>query len=213
MPALLGLGVVSKDPVSCHVGRGGGLGLCPPRCSICERRGREPEAFARFYDAHAEALLAYLARRVYNADVAVELTAEVFAQAYLARDRFRGSTDSTAAAWLYTIAKRQLARHYRKRRVEGRAIRRLGIQRPGLDDQEAARIEELAELAELRSELSRLSVRNREALQLRVIEDVPYAEVARRLGTSEQTARARVSRGLKALAAALDAVDFKEAGV
>lgn len=181
------------------------------------RSVREPEAFARFYDAHAEALLTYLARRVYDADVVVDLTAEVFAQAYLARDRFRGSTDSTAAAWLYTIAKRQLARYYRKRRVEARAVRRLGIQRPALDDQQEAQIEELAELAELRrklrSELSRLSVRNREALQLRVIEDLPYAEVARRLGISEQTARARVSRGLKALAAALNAIpDFKETG-
>lgn len=181
------------------------------------RSVREPEAFAHFYDAHAEALLAYLARRVYDADVVVDLTAEVFAQAYLARDRFRGSTDSTAAAWLYTIAKRQLARYYRKRRVEARAVRRLGIQRPALDDQQEAQIEELAELAELRrklrSELSRLSVRNREALQLRVIEDLPYAEVARRLGISEQTARARVSRGLKALAAALNAIpDFKETG-
>lgn len=181
------------------------------------RSVREPEAFARFYDAHAEALLRYLARRVYDADVVVDLTAEVFAQAYLARDCFRGSTDSTAAAWLYTIAKRQLARYYRKRRVEARAVRRLGIQLPTLDDQQEAQIEELAALAELRwkvrSELSRLSVRNREALQLRVIEDLPYAEVARRLGISEQTARARVSRGLKALAAALNAIpDFKEAG-
>ena len=180
------------------------------------RSAREPEAFARFYDVHAEALLTYLARRVYDADAAVDLTAEVFAQAYLARGRFRGSTNSTAAAWLYTIARRQLARYYRKRRVEGRAVRRLGIERPALDAQQEARIEELADLAELRMELhgvlGRLSVHNREALQLRVIDDLPYSEVARRLGTSEQAARARVSRGLKALAAALNAVDFKEAG-
>ena len=87
------------------------------------RSTREPEAFARFYDEHAEALLAYLAKRVFDADAALDLTAETFAQAYLARQRFRGSTDEAAAAWLYRIAKRQLARYFRKGRAE-RNVRR-----------------------------------------------------------------------------------------
>jgi hypothetical protein len=30
------------------------------------RSAREPEAFTRFYDEHAERLLAYMARRVYE---------------------------------------------------------------------------------------------------------------------------------------------------
>lgn len=178
------------------------------------RSAREPEAFAGFYDDHAEGLLAYLARRVYDVDAALDLTAETFAQAYLGRRRFRGSTDAAAAAWLYAIARRQLARYFRKGSVERRALRRLGIQPPQLDEEQQARIEELAELAALRSvlrvELGRLSPAHREALQLRIVEELPYPEVARRLSISEQTARARVSRGLKALAAALDAVPAKE---
>lgn len=178
------------------------------------RSTREPEAFARFYDDHAEALLAYLAKRVFDADAALDLTAETFAQAYLARQRFRGSTDEAAASWLYSIAKRQLARYFRKGRAERKALRRLGIEPPRLDEEQHARIEELAELAALRSvlrvELGRLSRAHREALQLRVVEELPYPEVARRLSISEQTARARVSRGLKALAAALNATPAKE---
>jgi RNA polymerase sigma-70 factor (ECF subfamily) len=40
----------------------------------------------------------------------------------------------------------------------------------------------------------------REALRLRVIEELPYDDVARRLACSELTARQRVSRGLRRLA-------------
>jgi RNA polymerase sigma-70 factor (ECF subfamily) len=40
----------------------------------------------------------------------------------------------------------------------------------------------------------------REALRLRVIEELPYDEVARRLACTEQSARQRVSRGLRRLA-------------
>jgi DNA-directed RNA polymerase specialized sigma24 family protein len=56
----------------------------------------------------------------------------------------------------------------------------------------------------LAEELSRLGGGQREALRLRVVEDLPYPEVASSLGVTEATARARVSRGLRALAAALE---------
>ena len=175
---------------------------------MLRRSGREPEAFTRFYDQHAQRLLAFLARRVYDVDTAFDLTAETFAQAYLARRRFRGATDGEAAAWLYTIARRQLARYFRKARVERKALERIGVDPPLLDDDQRMRIEELAELVDLRGalrlELARLSCAHRDALELRVVEELPYSEVASRLGISEPAARARVSRALRALAAALD---------
>lgn len=172
------------------------------------RSAREPEAFVRFYDEHAERLLAYLTRRVCDADVAFDLMSETFAQAYAGRGRFRGSTEAAARAWLYKIAKRQVARYFRKGAAEHRALARLGIDPPALDDEQRERIEELADLHALRRtlrvELERLSVAEREALELRVVRELPYPEVASRLGVSEEAARARVSRGLRALAAALD---------
>src|SRR6478672_4080510 len=173
-----------------------------------QRSARNPEAFARFYVEHAEGLLAYLARRVHDPDLALELTAESFAQAYIGRVRFRGSTDAEAAGWLYGIARRQLALYFRKGAVERRALTRLGIEVPHFDDEQKARLEDLASLddvrASLRIELERLSDGQRQALELRVVEELPYREVARRLRVSEGAARVRVARGLKALAAALD---------
>jgi RNA polymerase sigma-70 factor (ECF subfamily) len=52
--------------------------------------------------------------------------------------------------------------------------------------------------------MSELSTAQRDALRLRVVDDLPYSTVAARLGISEPTARARVSRALRALAQAFD---------
>ena len=172
------------------------------------RSRREPEAFARFYEEHVESLLAYVMRRVWDVDVALDLTAESFAQSYLSRRRFRGSTEAEAAGWLYGIARRQLALYFRRSAVEKRALQRLGLQAPRFTEEEESRLRELAEPDDLRAavrlELERLSAAQREALQLRVVDELPYADVADSLGISQQAARARVARGLKALAAALD---------
>jgi RNA polymerase sigma-70 factor (ECF subfamily) len=79
---------------------------------------------------------------------------------------------------------------------------------PQIHDDDIAEIEERAGLADLRArvraELERLSAEQREALRLRVVEERSYEEVADALGISEQAARARVSRGLRALAQSLE---------
>ena len=66
------------------------------------RRAREdPRAFAEFYARESEPLLVYFARRTLDAQAAVDLCAETFAQAFAGRDRFRGRTEQEARGWLY----------------------------------------------------------------------------------------------------------------
>ena len=173
------------------------------------RRARsDPEAFADYYRRHFESVLAYLTRRACDAEVGLDLTAETFAQAFIGRHRFRGSTQQEAEGWLFQIAKRQLSRYLRRGKLEVRAVKQLGIEIPRLDDERRARIEELADLNGIRSvlaaELSELSNGQREAVRLRVVEELSYVEVAARLRISEQAARLRVSRALRSLAAALE---------
>src|SRR4051812_18123736 len=72
-----------------------------------------PEAFGELYDRHAEALLRFFARRTFDPDVAAELTAETFAQAFVSRMKFVPQGGG-AAAWLYGIAKHQLSRFHRR---------------------------------------------------------------------------------------------------
>jgi RNA polymerase sigma factor (sigma-70 family) len=180
----------------------------PTPADQLRRSVSQPEAFGDFFDAYFEDLLRYLTRRTCDVEAGLDLTAESFAQAYLSRRRFRGSTDGEAAAWLYRIAKRQLARYFKKGAAEQRALGRLGLEQPELDLETERQIERFASLDEVRTvlsaELNELSPARREALQLRVIDELPYREVARRLEISEDAARARVSRALRELAVALN---------
>jgi RNA polymerase sigma-70 factor, ECF subfamily len=57
---------------------------------------------------------------------------------------------------------------------------------------------------EVTAQLARLPPEQRDALRMRFVDELGYPEVARRLQVSEDAARARVSRGLRRLAAALD---------
>lgn len=157
----------------------------------------DADAIADLYDQHARALLAFLARRAADPEAAVDLLAETFAAAFKDRRRFRGDDP---LPWLYGIARHQLAGYFRRGRVERRALERLGVQRRELTETEYDRIEELAGLGgEVSAALASLKPEHRDAVRLRVVEERPYPEVARALGISEQTARARVSRALRAL--------------
>jgi RNA polymerase sigma-70 factor (ECF subfamily) len=164
--------------------------------------------FDELYRREGEGVLMFFTRRALDPEVALDLTAETFAQAYIGWRRLRGDSNEERQAWLYTIARRRLSRYLRKGHVERSGLRRLGIQIPSMHEDDLALIDERAGLGELRAalsvELSQLSGEQQRALQLRIVEEQPYEEVARNLGISEMAARARVSRGLRALAHALE---------
>jgi RNA polymerase sigma factor (sigma-70 family) len=163
----------------------------------------EPGAFAVLYRRHAEDLLRYFARRTLDPEAAAELTAETFAQAFASRTTYR-DTGANGVAWIYGVARHQLGRFFRSGRVDREARRRLGMPERELPLADYERIEDLVDFAPIRGALEEalrtLGADQREALRLRVIEELPYTEVARRLACTEQNARQRVSRGLRRLA-------------
>jgi RNA polymerase sigma factor (sigma-70 family) len=164
--------------------------------------------FDDLYRRESEGVLVFFTRRTFDPEIALDLTAETFAQAYVGWRRLRGHSREERQAWLYTIARRQLSHYLRRGRVERDALVRLGIQVPVAHEDDLRIIEQRAELTELRctvgDELGRLTTEQRRALELRVVQERPYEEVAREMGISEPAARARVSRGLRALGRALD---------
>jgi len=156
----------------------------------------DPAAFRTLYERYAETVHGYLRRRTGDGDAAYDLTAETFAQAWQARERFRDEAGGCAGPWLYGIARNVLAMSVRKRRLEREAAERLGILTAA---DAASAVPQEAWLQGLDELLGELPDGQREALELRVIDDLAYAQVARNLGTSEQSARVRVHRGLAAL--------------
>jgi RNA polymerase sigma factor (sigma-70 family) len=174
---------------------------------------RTPDAFTEVYRAHARPILLHLTRRTYDPDLALDLTAETFAQAFASRGRFRGTTPADEAAWLFGIANHVLSRTLRRGRAERRALHRLGLEPPDRTSDDLERIVELAGLPDLHAAVANgfgaLTFDQREAIRLRVIDELPYPLIASRLNITEPTARARVSRGLRILVDALDSLQTR----
>jgi len=100
------------------------------------------------YRDHRDDLLAYLARRTADPEVALDLLAETFAQAAASQKKFRAGGDPVG--WLYGIAKNQLALFYRRGRIEQKALNRLGIEREPPSPEVLAEIAHRAGLRQLR---------------------------------------------------------------
>lgn len=176
----------------------------------------DPEAFVALYDRHAKRILAFFVRQTFDAQVAADLTAETFAQAFASRRRFRNPGPGSAESWLRTIARRQLNRFISRQRVERRWREQLGMEQLAVSPDALERAEELIDLEPVRREvaaaLDSLRKDEREALLLRVVRGKPYAEAAREAGCSEQALRARVSRGLRRLAQRLEGLGEERHG-
>ena len=167
----------------------------------------DPEAFRAFYERHAQWVRAWFSRRTHSEAVALDLTAETFAQAWHAHRRFRDLAGGSGAPWLFGIARNLLRQYHKHHRIETRARERLGLPRAATGTEEFERAEERIEAARLaprlRDAVGALPGEQRRALELRVVEQLSYDEVAGRLGCSQNAARLRVSRALRTLTARL----------
>jgi RNA polymerase sigma-70 factor (ECF subfamily) len=182
----------------------------------CE--GRTKTAFEGLYDRSSRRLLLYLVARMHDVDAATELWAECWAIAFAGWTRCKAQTDGEAEAWIFGIARNQLGGYYRSGEVRRRMIEQLQWTAPTVQENERTELELQANLSALRAllrgALDRLPDMRSRAVQFRVLEGLPYEDVAARLGCSEQAARAHVSRGLKQLERQIDReqiLDLEEA--
>lgn len=159
----------------------------------------DPEGFGTLYDRFEADMLAFFWRATRRADIAADLTAETFAAALESAGSYRSELGS-ARAWLFGIARHELADAWERGRVEDRARRRLGLEPLLLSDDELERIEELGSRESSALELlDTLPPDQRQAIAGRVLEERNYAELAQALRCSESVVRQRVSRGLRRL--------------
>jgi len=141
--------------------------------------------------------------RTRDPHAALDLNAETFAKAFERRADFRGVSDEQAAAWLWKIARNELARYWRSKSVELAAVQRVGMERPTLTGDELVEFERLIATEELRDQIEHalevLPDEQQEVIRLRFVDDLSYDEMADKLGVSNDVVRTRTSRALRAL--------------
>lgn len=174
----------------------------------------DPAAFHDFYVAYVERVIVFFARRTLDAEAALDLTGETFALALERRAQFRGTSSQEEQGWLFAVARNQLALYWKRGKVEQEALRRIGCYPPGSADAELEWVERVADLPLLRSTvrtaLGRLPEEQAYAVTGRVVDARAYSDLAGEIGVSEQVVRARVSRGLRAMAEMLGDPSLKD---
>jgi RNA polymerase sigma factor (sigma-70 family) len=146
--------------------------------------------FQRFLDSHRDLVWRYLVRAVGRGE-AEDCFQETFIAALRAYPRVRA--DSNLRAWVLTIAHRKALDAHR-----ARARRALPVaDTAAVEDREApgagARDEQLWHA------VGELPLRQRSAVTLRYVADLPHREIALAIGCSEEAARRSLHEGLKKL--------------
>jgi RNA polymerase sigma factor (sigma-70 family) len=168
----------------------------PPDGELLDRcRSGDPDAYDTFYRRHREAVLGYLAKRTASPEIAADLMAETFARALAEVVEGHGALPVAPAAWLFTIGRNLLVDAVRRGKVDSAARERLALEPLALDDHDLCRIAEIAAVADQFADVAAsLSAGDWELLRARLVDDVPYPDLAARLKCSEAVVRKRVSR-------------------
>jgi len=167
-------------------------------------RGGDERAFDALFERWAGRVLRFVERIVGEQSVAEELVQETFVRVWKARERYR--PEAKFSTWLFTIAGNVARNELRRpfRRVPHDSVDDSG-ERAALElANEAPPTDELVDArrrgAGLEAALAALPERQREALWLRAVEGLSYAEVAEALATSEKSVKALIHRARVALA-------------
>jgi RNA polymerase sigma factor (sigma-70 family) len=183
--------------------------------SLFVQARHDPVKFGEVYVAYRDTVLRFFVRRVLDPEVAFDLMAETFAEMYAGLPRFRGESEDQGRAWMWSIARNQLALWRRRGEVERRNLERVGIPVPSLGPAEYERIEDLADLARFRPLLAKavgaLTEEQRFLVRERIENERGYDELAVEVGSTAVALRMMLSRTLRRLADELGRLDAIEA--
>ncbi len=158
----------------------------------------EPAALGMLYDQYVERIYAYIYHRVGQADLAEDLTGQVFMRMLEAVRSGKGWRTSFSG-WLYRIAHNLVIDHYRRKHRATLV---------DIDDAEPLQaqagdpvrsVENQYERERLRTALAKLTEEQSQVISLRFLEDLSIAEVAEIMEKTEGAVKALQYRAVLAL--------------
>jgi RNA polymerase sigma-70 factor, ECF subfamily len=170
------------------------IGMADPRC-----RTDDEQLFAAWIREHGRAVRGFLLAMTRRADVADDLSQEVFCRAWQARSRYR--EQGNARAYLLRIADRLVCDRFRRAEPQVNLSEDGWRQHEPRDSaREPSQAVLMAEQSEqLAAALDQLSPMQRRVLLLRYYGQFSFAEIAETVGCPLNTALSYCRRGLESL--------------
>lgn len=135
-----------------------------------------------------------------------DLIQSAMMQIFRGMDSFRGQTEPEFAAWALRVLKNE---SLQTRRFFGRGKRTGEPPKPAEVATPSRVMSNKEEHAILLKAMAALDDDQREALQLKILEDLPHAEIAARLGKTEGAVRMLVARARRNLALQIERLDSR----
>jgi RNA polymerase sigma-70 factor, ECF subfamily len=164
--------------------------------AILAARG-EVDAFIRLYHAHLPAVYRYTYVRLGNRQDAEDVTALVFERVWTGIKRY--SPTGSFRGWLFTIAHRVVADHFRQEAPRAVSVDALAetLHDPAAGPEEQGLA--AAELQRLLALIASLRPAQQQVIALRFLADLPYDEIARIVGKREAAVKMIAYRALAEL--------------
>ncbi len=157
----------------------------------------DADAFAALYEEYAPQVQRFLARRLHgSADVAEDLTADIFVKVLHKLDRY-DDRGQPFAAWLFRLARNHFVDYLRSlpRQSVGSIDEAAELRAPRAE----ASIVQMLDRHTIEGALARLTPIQREAVSLRFLDGKRVTEVAAIMGRTEDSVKKLQARGLEAL--------------
>ena len=167
--------------------------------ALVDQAQRDPQAFAALYDRYVERIYAFAYRQMQDEAAAEDVTSVTFEKAlrHIRGYRWQGVS---FGAWLYRIARNEIAQHHRRKRFT------LPLLQWHVSEMNVEAFVQTSEQRDaVQAAFARLSEGDQEVLTLRFFEELPSAEVAEVLGCSIQNVYLRLHRALGRLRKQLEA--------
>jgi RNA polymerase sigma-70 factor (ECF subfamily) len=167
-------------------------------------------ALGEAFDAYAQVIYRYCRRRTVpgGPDDAEDLMSVTFLDAWAARER-AVVIDGSLRPWLLGVAANVLRHQRRSLHRHRSALSRCPTEPPGEDATASVEraVDAAQRLPDVLRDLERLSVKEREVVELLAIEGLSIASVARVLGVPQGTIRSRLARARQRLGRPGDLTD------
>ncbi len=166
--------------------------------------GLQLAEFAELYDQYFPKVFAYVYGKVQQREASLDIVSDVFEKAYIKKQSLRSA--KAFGSWLFTIARNEVASHWRKEKPAAKALQEAAWQnelhhQPPSPEDSLLHRERLNHLSSL---LRQLPPREQEIISLKFDAELTNREIAQILKTSEVNVRVTIFRALRKLRARME---------